>query len=66
MFVTFKETTIGLVATIGGKLNQRSGIGTVKCTWKYDDGAVHTELLENTLYFSKFPINIMSVTELDK
>ena len=30
MFATFKETTSGMVATIGGKLNQPSGIGTVE------------------------------------
>ena len=44
MFVTFKATT-------GGKLNQPAGIGTLKWTRKDDSGAVHTELLENTLYF---------------
>ena len=51
IFVTFNETTEGLVATIGGKLRQPTGIGTVQWTWKYDGGAVHTEQLENTLYF---------------
>ena len=66
MSVTFNETTAGLVATIGGKLNQPSGIGTVKWKWKDGGGAVHTEQLENTLYFPKSPINIMSVTELAK
>ena len=66
MFFTFNATTAGLVATIGGKLNQPVGIGTVKWTWKDDGGAVYTELLENTLYFPKSPINIMSVTELAK
>ena len=66
MFFTFKSTTVGIVATIGGKLNQPSGIGTVKLTWQDYGGAVHTELLENTLYFPKSPINIMSVTELAK
>ena len=66
MFVTFNETTAGLVATIGGKLNQPAGIGTVKQKRKDDGGAVHTEQLDNTLYFPKSPINIMSITELDK
>ena len=32
MFVTFKKTMSGMVATIGGKLNRPEGIGTVK--WK--------------------------------
>ena len=66
MFVTFNTTTTGLVATIGGKLNQPAGIGTVKWTWKDDGGSVHTEQLDNTLYVPKSPINIMSVTELAK
>ena len=66
MFVAFNATAAGLVATIGGKLNQPAGIGTVKWTWKDYGGAVHTEQLENTLYFPKYPINIMSVTELAK
>ena len=61
MFVAFNETTAGLVATIGGKLNHPAGIETVKSTWKDDGGTVHTEQLENTLYFPKYPINIMSV-----
>ena len=55
MFVAFKATTSGLVATIGGKLNQPAGIGPVKWTWKEDGGAVHTELIENTLYISQVP-----------
>ena len=66
MFITFNATIAGLVATIGGKLNQPVGIGTVKWTWKDDGGAVHTEQLKNTLYFPKSSINIMSVTELTK
>ena len=53
MFVTFNETTAGLVATIGGKPNQPAGIGTVKWKLKDDGGAVHIEQLENLLYFSK-------------
>ena len=36
MFVTFKATTVGIVATIRGKLNQPDGIGMVKWTWKDD------------------------------
>ena len=66
MFVTFNATAAGLVSTIGGKLNQHDGIGTVKWTWKDDGGEVHTKKLENKLYFPKSPINIMSVTELAK
>ena len=50
MFVSFKETTTGMVATIGGKMNKPGGIGTVEWKWKDDDGVVHTERLEDTLY----------------
>ena len=58
MFINFNATTAGLVATIAGKLNQPPGIGTVKWTWKDDGGAVHTEQLENALYFPNSPIDI--------
>ena len=67
MFVTVKETTtVGIVATIGGKSNQPSITVTLKWTKKEDVRAVHTELLKNTLYFPKSPINIINVTELAK
>ena len=42
MFVSFRPITSGMVATIGGKLNRPSGIGTVKWTWKDDNSAPHT------------------------
>ena len=63
MFITFKKTTSGMVATIGGKLNRPEGIGTVEWKWKDDEGVIHTEKLENVLHFPQSPINIMSVTE---
>ena len=63
MFVSFRPISSGMVATIGGKLNRPSGIGTVKWTWKDDNGVSHTQQLKDTLYFPKSPINIMSVTE---
>ena len=66
MFVDFKETTSGMVATIGGKLNRPAGIGTVEWKWNDDDGVTHTQQLENVLYFPQSPINIMSVTEFAK
>ena len=66
MFVSFKETTSGMVATIGGKMNRPGGIGTVEWTWKDDSGVSHTERLDNVLYFPQSPINIMSVTEFAK
>ena len=64
MYAEFKETSRGMVATIGGKLNSPAGIGTVKWKWKDDAGLVHEILLEKVLYFPNSPINIMSITEL--
>lgn len=66
MFVDFKETTSGMVATIGGKMNRPAGIGTVEWKWKDDNGVKHTQQLERVLYFPQSPINIMSVTEFAK
>ena len=66
MFKTFSSTTSGLVATIGGKLNRPSGIGTVEWTWKDDDGNPHTQQFEKCLYFPSSTINIMSVTSYAK
>ena len=63
MFVTFKETTSSMVATIGSKLNRPEGTGTVEWKWRDDKGVTHTEQLENVIYFPQSPINIMSVTE---
>ena len=40
-----------MVATIGGKMNKTSGIGTVEWKWKDDSGTEHTEQLEDVLYF---------------
>ena len=55
-----------MVAMIVGKLNQPAGIGTVEWTRKDDTGKLHTQLLENALYFPPSPVNIMSVTEYAK
>ena len=66
MFLSFRPISNGMVATIGGKLNRPSGIGTVKWIWKDDSGVPHTQELKDVLYFPKSPINIMSVTEFAK
>ena len=63
MYAEFKETSRGMVATIGGKLNSPAGIGTVKWKSKDDAGLVHEILLDKVLYFPNSPINIMSITE---
>ena len=51
MYAEFKETSRGMVATIGGNLNSPAGIGTVKWKWKDDAGLVHEILLDKVLYF---------------
>ena len=66
MFNFFSATTSGLVATIGGKLNRPTGIGTVEWTWNDDDGTSHTQQFDKCLYFPSSPINIMSVTSFAK
>ena len=54
------------VATIGGKGHQPSGIGTVCWSWQDDKGKPHEYHVENILYFSQSPINILSVTTFAK
>jgi len=54
------------VATIGGKGYQPSGIGSVRWSWRDDKGSLHEYLVENVLYFSQSPINILSVTTFAK
>eukprot|EP00984_Skeletonema_dohrnii_P013467 scaffold5583_cov166-Skeletonema_dohrnii-CCMP3373.AAC.1 len=65
MFVgPIRRTDKHYVATIGGKQNNASGMGTVRWTWKDDAGKKHTIDLENVLYFPQSPVNILSVTSL--
>jgi hypothetical protein len=65
MFQDLKDVTSpNVVATIGGKNSSPSGVGTVKWTWKDDDGKDHTFIFENVLYFPNSPVNVLSVTSL--
>ncbi len=48
--------------TIGGSENQAEGVGDVQWCWKYDTSQDHTNQIWNVLYFSKSPINILSIT----
>ena len=50
------------VATINGKDNSPSGVGTVDWNWRDDDGVLHTHRFEDVLYFPQSPVNILSVT----
>ena len=55
-----------MVATIGGKLNRPTSIGTVEWTWDDDNGTSRTQKFEKCIYFPSSPINIMSVTSYAK
>ena len=53
------------VVTIVGKNFNPTVIGTVKCSWGYDEGKSHTHKLEHILYLPDSPVNIISSTALD-
>ena len=52
------------VATIGGKDHRPEGIGTIRLSWRDDEGKSYTYHLKNTLFFTESPVNILSVTKL--
>ena len=52
------------VATIGGNYIIPKGIGTVRLSWTDDEGQLHTNKLNNVLYFPDSPVNILSATAL--
>jgi len=52
------------VATIGGEANSAQGMGTVRWTWRDDNGDSHTFDIQNVLYFPQSPVNMLSVTTL--
>ena len=54
------------VATIGGKYLITKGIGTIIWSWTDDERQLHTNKLNNVLYFVDSPDNILSATALAK
>ena len=65
MFVgKLHEVDIFWVATIGGTDFKPTGIGTVKWSWKDDEGKSHTHRLERVLYFPESAVNIISPNAL--
>ena len=50
------------VATVGGVKNSATGMGTVRWTWKDDNGRPHTYDIKNVLYFPQSPVNILGIT----
>ena len=63
MFVgKLHDVDISGVSKIGGTDFKPTIIGTVKWSWKYDEGKSHTHRLECALYFTKSPVNIISST----
>ena len=63
MFVgEIRKCTNQGVSTIGGKVHQTSGIGTVRWIWRDNSGKSHEYLVKDALFFPQSPINILSVT----
>ena len=52
------------VAEISCKDIHQKRIGTVSLSWNDDEGQLHANKLNNAIYFSYSPINILSTTEL--
>ena len=52
------------VATIGGKYIIPRMIGKVSWYWNDDEVQLHTNKLNNVLYFTDSPVNILSATAL--
>ena len=52
------------VATIGREYIIPKGIGTVIWYWNDDEGQLTTNKLNNVLYFTESPVNILSETIL--
>ena len=50
------------VSTIGGKYLIPKGIGTVIWYWTNDEGKMHTNKLNNAIYFPDSPFNIPRAT----
>ena len=50
------------VPTMGGKDIIPKGIVRVSWSWNYDDKIIQTKKLNNMLYFSDSPVNILSAT----
>ena len=63
MFTDKIETNISNgFDTIVGKDIIPKGIGTVNCSCTDDEGKLHTNKLNNLLYFIDSPVNILSAT----
>ena len=53
-----------VVKTIGGKYLIPKGVGTVSWSYIYDELKLHTNRLNNLIYFTDSPANILSTTSL--
>ena len=64
MFTSYQklDPSQSAVATIGDTTVSAAGVGTVKWTWKDDDGNLHTYAFNNCLHFPLSPVSILSVT----
>ena len=52
------------MSTIGGKDLISKSIDTVSWSWTDDEGQLHTQKLNNGLYSTESPVNIISATAL--
>ena len=59
------EVDISGVTTTGGTDFKPTGIGTVKWSWKDDEGKSHTHRLERALYLPKYPVKIILISQSD-
>lgn len=64
MFTSYKapDPSQSAVTTIGDTTFSAAGVGTVKWTWKDDDGQFHTYEFNDCLHFPLSPVSILSVT----
>ena len=54
------------VAKIGGNCFIPKGIGTVSWSWTDDKGKLQTNKLNNIIYLSDSPVNILSANALNE
>ncbi len=59
-----RRTSKHYVATIGGNKNVTAGMGSVRWSWKDDNGKLHSMDIQDVLYFPSSPVNILSITAL--
>ncbi len=63
MFIDLQPPSANsVVATIGGQNNSPQGKGTVRQSWKDNEGQTHSFHIRDVYYFPGSPINILGIT----